>query len=185
MSGIGRDFGPREINRADTDAVPAGADAAPVEAQAAPARRDPILDRAKNQAISAVLNDKESMRRADAPVLSTIMPDGLGWTGSMRNWGYVLSGQDPTDDKIASKVCTGIAEQTAKAIEAAIKSGKAKDIESVGTIDRKKGALGVYHTATEVTLKDGRKFVLDFHATLNPRNPEVSTREEWLKGNRQ
>jgi hypothetical protein len=157
-------------------ARPSGGFAAIGAAPADPKTLDPKVSKA---IIASVMRDEESFKRIDS-WLATALPDGLGITGSLRNWGYVLTAQDPTSDRIANKVCTGIAEATWKAIERGMKDGTMPEVARADTIDRKR--MGVYHTATLVTLKDGREFVFDWHATLNPANPAIMPKADWLKG---
>jgi hypothetical protein len=39
---------------------------------------------------------------------------------------------------------------------------------------------GYAHKATGVGMRDGTEYVFDWWKTLNPRNPLVSSRVEWL-----
>lgn len=81
MTSIGRDLGPRQAQGpTDEHAVEAPGEPAQAAAVHAPAARDPALDRAREQAIAAVTQDAEFMRRADSRTLATLLPDGLGLT---------------------------------------------------------------------------------------------------------
>ena len=125
--------------------------------------------------VNAVVADAESLRRIkEGAIVADKLPDSRGINGSIRNWGYVacniVSGGkacDPTDAAYAEKVCTGIAEATAKAISTAAncKVALAGHISKVATISRN-GFMGTDHTATEVIMSDKSEYVFDWHATL-------------------
>lgn len=119
--------------------------------------------------ISAVLNDPESFKRTKSSL--SFLPSGLGIAGSLRNWGYVISGQDPTEEKIANTVCTGIADATAAAITRAMaaKNSKLGFLKRATVISRV--SVGVHHTATQVFTTDGKDYVFDWHATLTLSDP--------------
>jgi hypothetical protein len=74
-----------------------------------------------------------------------------------------------------------IADATATALKKAVTEGTIEGVIDAETIRRKR--LGTHHTATLVTLEDGRELVFDWHATLHPANPEVMPKEQWLRGN--
>jgi hypothetical protein len=142
-----------------------------------PAPADPALDAAKREVIDIVAQDPESLRRVDSWLKA--LPGALGVSGSIRNLGYIFTGQDPSEPAIAAKACTGIADATSSAIARGIDAGRIPGVARATTIDRQ-GTLGTFHTATLVTLKDGREFVFDWHATLDPRNPQVMPKSQWL-----
>ncbi|USN98079.1 MAG: hypothetical protein H6810_07770 [Phycisphaeraceae bacterium] len=131
--------------------------------------------------IRVVKNDPTSVSRVSS-WLSSVMPTGLGWTGSVRNLGYVVTLQDPTDPTTAAKVCTGIAEATSTAINRAIKSDKVPlvGVKAATMIDRVSPHAGVYHTATKVVTAEGGEAVFDWHATLEIDNPMISKVDDWL-----
>lgn len=133
------------------------------------------LSKAEAQAIVDVVKvDPESLRRMRSGG-AQFVPDRLGITGALRNWKYVLSGKDPTDEKVANVVCTGIADATAAAINKALAS--LPGVKSAGVKSRV--YMKTDHTATLVTMADGTSYVFDWHATLNPANPFVGEAKAW------
>lgn len=135
------------------------------------------------QVVSAVRNDPECVRR-----IKSVIPDLRGYAGSVRNLAYIFSGKDSGNPKVAAEVCTGIAEQTALAINNALrpldhvgrpeKGSAIPDVATANTFDRVHHAT--YHTATVVSMKDGSRYVFDWHATLNVDNPMVyESPERW------
>jgi hypothetical protein len=138
--------------------------------------------------VQAVANDNESVRRIhEGTVVADILPDAIGLNGSVRNWGYVACGMvtfgkacSPLNEEYANKVCTGISSATADAISAAVQCRVAlvSRVAKVTTISRV-GFLGTDHTATHIFMTDGTEYVLDFHATLNSRNPMVHKAADW------
>ncbi len=131
------------------------------------------LGKVKAKIIEVVATDATCKERIDS-WLATALPDGLGVAGSIRNLWYIATFRDPTAPEIAAKVCTGIADATANAIE----KGKVDGVKRVTVISRVRCA--VHHTATHVILTDGREVVFDWHATLNSRNPCIMPKEAWL-----
>ena len=140
--------------------------------------------------VRAVANDNKSVRRIhEGSVVSDILPDAIGMNGSIRNWGYVACGMvtfgkacDSRDEEYENKVCTGISSATVGAISAAVQCRVAlvSRVAKVTTISRV-GFLDTEHTATHIIMTDGTEYVLDFHATLNSRNPMVHKATDWLK----
>jgi hypothetical protein len=103
----------------------------------------------------------------------------MGWAGGARNASLMLTGADPSDPEVAQFVCTGIANATASVIRKAIQSGQLQGVSDVGTVDREPGpSVSIYHTATLVELPGG-KAVFDWHATLQPANPKISSLTDW------
>lgn len=135
------------------------------------------LTRATAQAIAKVVSsDAECIRRI-APIYNWV-PASWGVAGALRNWGYVATGENPIDPKIANTVCTGIADATSTAINKAVAAGRLAGVTTAGTIDRT-GTMGVFHTATLITLSDGTQAVFDWHATLRTDDPMISKVGEW------
>jgi hypothetical protein len=140
--------------------------------------------------VQAVANDNESVRRIhEGSVVADILPDAIGLNGSVRNWGYVACGMvtfgkacSPLNEEYANKVCTGITNATSTAIKNAVQCRVAlvSRVANVGSISRV-GFMGTDHTATHIIMTDGTEYVLDFHATLNSRNPMVHKATDWLK----
>ncbi len=128
--------------------------------------------------VEVVSKDKEAKKRIDS-FLSTVMPDGLGWTGSARNYGFALKetffgNGNPTKEQ-ELLICYGIAEYTAKILNIAISKVKAGStlsiIEKVSYINR--DLHGIAHQATLFKLLNGTEFVFDWHATLSSKNPLI------------
>lgn len=113
--------------------------------------------------------------------LTHALPDSWGATGASRNWRLVLTGRDPTDPAIAATVCTGIADSTMEALTKALngRPGALPGVKSINVLSRN-GTLGTDHTATLIVMADGTEYVFDWHATLNPRNPMISKKRDWL-----
>lgn len=140
--------------------------------------------------VNAVVADAEAVRRIEeGSVVSNKLPDSLGVNGSIRNWGYVACGIvtfgkacDPTDSAYAEKVCTGIAERTAKVVGDATQCRRALvgRVKTVTTISRN-GFAGTDHTATLIIMDDGSEYVFDWHATLNARNPMIHKAADWKR----
>jgi hypothetical protein len=156
-----------------------------------------------------IKNDPEAIKRTNS-YLSEILPDSLGWAGWIRNvryfapefWmdlnveGYKKLGLGDKDfvktmdeyNKNLSEenykfICGGIAEATAKVINDEIRAGNPlfKNLKDVRPDHRVLNDF--YHTATKFTDKEGKTFVLDYHATLNIDNPKVyPSFEDWEKG---
>ncbi len=133
--------------------------------------------------ITVVVADTESSKRISSN-LDVLMPDSWGLTGAVRNWGYVLSFQDPTEQETANTVCTGIAEATVKAINRGIenKLPSLKRIAKAMEVNRVRN--GVYHTATGIMTIDKFGYVFDWHATLAASNPMIyPSIDDWKKDN--
>lgn len=137
-----------------------------------------IVDVVAADPISILRIEKSS---AD-PLTARMVPESLGISGAMRNWGFVAIGADSSDPAVAMFVCTGIAEATSTAIEQAkaAKPGSLPGVKSAGQVSRV-GTLGTDHTATLITMDDGSEYVFDWHATLNPRNPMISKKSDWMR----
>ncbi len=189
--------------------APIQASATPNGGPPKPLEVEPPFDweRTKIQIIEAVAGDAECRRRIDS-WLATVLPDGLGVAGSLRNIWLMTGGakgiltpyvgpqptnpwyeaykvlRDGPNDEFTSKVCTGIAGQSMTAIKAAMEAKKIGGLTTCDTITRTYNPIGVrcIHDATKVVAKDGKAWVFDWHATLNVRNPVIQPRDEWLKG---
>lgn len=143
-----------------------------------------------NEMVNAVLADAESLRRIrEGNIIADKVPDSLGISGSIRNWGYVAcniatggSACDPREAEYAESVCTGIADQTAKAISEAAKCRVllASRLEQATVLSRL-GFMGTDHTATHIIMVDKTEYVFDWHATLNPRNPMIHKAADWKR----
>jgi hypothetical protein len=130
--------------------------------------------------VDAVSQDSESQKRIGSS-LATVLPDGWGVTGALRNWGLVLSGQDPTEKEIADIVCTGIADATSAAITSALKGEKPlTEVAGATTVSRR--VWGTDHTATLIKMADKSEYVFDWHATLNVFNPLIFKVDDWKMG---
>ncbi len=103
----------------------------------------------------------------------------LGWAGGARNMGMFFTGADPSEPEIAQYACTGIAEATAIVLHKAIASGRLQGVLVADSVSRVPGpSVTAYHTATLVELPGG-KAVFDWHATLQPDNPKISSLTNW------
>jgi len=104
-------------------------------------------------------------------------------SGSVRNFGYFVSGRDPGDPETDKRVCTGISTQAEILINKAIKDGNLSGVKRATSIERRnqpgREDSWVWHTAVLVEFDDGSKVVLDWHATLDPQNPKVTTPEDF------
>jgi hypothetical protein len=137
-----------------------------------------MLTRADAQAIvDVVAADPEAVKRIDSNI-DGLVPASWGVAGGLRNAGYVALNMvtfggyaDPTEKEFADRVCTGIADATSAAINKAVKAKDARlrRVAAAATVDRNHRATA--HTATSVTMIDGQIHVIDWHATLDERNP--------------
>jgi hypothetical protein len=132
------------------------------------------------QIVSVVGNDAESKKAI--PVSGDQKPSR--YRGAWRNIKYMFSGKDKNDPEVAARICTGIAETTAKAIDAAVKAKKLPKMV-LGAIETdERSSMGVMHTATRVGLKmdKGMRYVVfDWHSTLDLWNPLIyPTHESFL-----
>lgn len=103
-------------------------------------------------------------------------------SGAVRNFLYMISGEDPGDPATAKKVCTGISDQAVILINKAIKAGDLKGVKRAQTLERRNQPgreNATWHTAVLVEFDDGSKVVLDWHATLDPQSPKVTTPEDF------
>lgn len=103
----------------------------------------------------------------------------MGWAGGARNASFMVTGADPTEPEVAQYLCTGIAETTAAVLRRAIESGRLQGVLNADVASREPGpSVSIYHTATLVELPGG-KAVFDWHATLQPDNPKISSLTNW------
>ncbi len=81
----------------------------------------------------------------------------------------------PRVDRI---ICTGIAEETAKAINRAIASSTilSQHVKTARMADRN---TGMAHAGTLVQMVNSRQFIFDWHMTLAPDNPIIFRAEDW------
>lgn len=129
----------------------------------------------KDALAAAAINDP----LGDNTKIGRFIPDT--WAGGVRNVKLMLSGKNPhSDSDTYWKVCIGIAETVSSLVNANLKRTPALwRVRNVGTITRNAGATGkTDHTATTLTMDDGQTHVLDWHATLNVRNPALFRSEQ-------
>jgi hypothetical protein len=120
-------------------------------------------------------NDPE-LRRRIKNVNYVFLPNHLGITGAVRNAMMFARGKDPTELAVANRVCTGIAEQAMKAINSRL--AELPEVKSANTVSRV--SWTVHHTATVVELKDGSRYVFDWHKTLDIDDPFVGEESHWI-----
>jgi len=91
------------------------------------------------------------------------------------------------DDKQWNEACTQVGIVTSRAITAAISGGKLpKWVTDAGTVDRnpKANTWGTFHTATGITVGNGKTYVFDWQSMLMLRNPLISRSvDEWKNYN--
>ena len=136
--------------------------------------------------VDIVAADPESNRRIDSNI-DGIIPASWGIAGGLRNAGYVALYMasfgrfgDPTEVEYADRVCTGIADATSNAINKAVKDrdARVRRVRSAGVVDRAR--YGTAHPATSVMMVDGQTHVIDWHSTLDQKNPMMyRTLAEW------
>jgi hypothetical protein len=98
----------------------------------------------------------------------------MGWAGAARNDWLIIFSDTETVQKY---YCIAVAEATVAAIHQRRK--EVPDLKTVGQIHRSPD--GWEHEATRVVLQDDSIWVVDWHKSLDPWNPFVSTREDWLQ----
>lgn len=144
--------------------------------------------------VDVIAADPECKRRIDSG-LSAIMPSSLGWTGSVRNYGFafketykaIFSGgysAQPTTEQ-DDLVCYGIRDATIEALEKALK--KVKGDSTLSAISEVSYVIRddpIVHTATLITVTKRWKYVFDWHATLETRNPLIYPSEKAFMENR-
>ena len=151
-------------------------------------------DQAK-QIIKFVQQDPESRRRIKN-YISKVIPNSLGITGGIRNFGlalgYTLSSWrsdennpfDASHPENANIVCTGISNAAVNAIRGGIKRSSVNtEIESVTTISRILD--GTHHTAVQVKMKSNNTYVFDWHANLEVDDPIIYPSVAAFKGGNQ
>jgi len=135
------------------------------------------LSRDLAKKINAVASQDKELRKRVATVNWVFIPNHLGITGSVRNAVMIARGKDPTEEAIANRVCTGIAEAGAAAINAHL--ADLPEVESATSVSRV--SWGVHHTATLVVLKgDQGRYVFDWHKTLDVTDPFVGEEKPWM-----
>jgi hypothetical protein len=91
------------------------------------------------------------------------------------------------DNKQWDEACTNVGRVTSIALSAAIVNHKLpKWVTMASTVDRcpKPGVWGTFHTATSVTVEDGKEYVFDWQSILMLRNPLISrSAAEWKNYN--
>ena len=126
--------------------------------------------------------------RAD-PCCQAVINDPLAWgeglwlAGSIRNIALILGGMYEADRESFDRVsCVGISKNTAEAVNFASARGT-KLLPTVRNSSICHRVLHkVHHNGTWIVMTDRTEYVFDWHATLNIRNPVISTRKDWTKG---
>ncbi len=140
----------------------------------------PTAEQVVQRAVQIVTTDKVFMARAHDPRF-----EALGsLAGSVRNLLSMLAGRDTSRPEVAAHACTGIAARAVFVLQGARSRGALPGVQGVKELERRSvpgrsGPLDAYHTAVALTLNDGRVLVLDWHATLSARAPEVQTPEDF------
>jgi hypothetical protein len=124
--------------------------------------------------IKCVEHDADSLKVINS-WLRKVLPDRWGIAGGLRNLGYIMTGQDPTDPQVAAMVCIGIAKTTALCIERS--KSKLQGVQGATIVDRVH--RGTDHTATQINMHDNTSYVFDWHATLNASNPLIGKVADW------
>jgi hypothetical protein len=104
--------------------------------------------------------------------IGALVPDKIA--GGLRNLKFLLSGKNQnTDGDVYLRVCIGIADTTSSLINAYIRRRPAlRRIRKAGTVTRNIDAMILpEHTATTIEMVDGQVHVLDWHSSLNVKNP--------------
>ncbi|WP_026629666.1 hypothetical protein [Dyadobacter alkalitolerans] len=131
------------------------------------------IEQAK-QIIDVVATDTTSFEKINS--VFRAIPGGLGWAGTARNfglWASELVGIAPEVSDAKSKWdCNAIAEATANAIK--IKGALSSSFPAqTATSEARDSTTGSAHQGTVVTMRDGTKYVFDWHANLNVGNPFI------------
>jgi hypothetical protein len=131
--------------------------------------------------IDAVASDSESqatinVRSNDSPA-TKVVPASWGITGALRNFAHVISFSDPTDPKVERLLCTGIARTTSRAIDEKLSGTPGiPEVSKTEVVSREKP---ISHTATVIVMKDGSKYVFDWHKSLDVHNPWIYKLDDW------
>ena len=128
--------------------------------------------------VDVVTKDKESFHRITA-FFGVAPPPNIA--GGVQN--FILAntpGVDPSDpNSFGFRVsCDGISKATAAAINAAAAKGEIPDVAEATDRARLKG---ISHTGTEVRMKDGTKYVFDWHKTLKVMDPAIYEFEDFME----
>ena len=148
-----------------------------------------MLTTADAKAIAAVVAaDPEASKRIDSNI-DGIIPASWGISGGIRNAGYVALGMvslgyygDPSEKEFADRVCTGISDAAAAAINSAVaaKDARLRNVLSASAISRVHRSVD--HTATRIQMVDKQEHVFDWHATLDADNPMMyRSVSDWMK----
>ena len=124
--------------------------------------------------IKVVENDADSVKVINS-WLRKVLPDRWGMAGGLRNLGYIMTGQDPTDPQVAAMVCTGIANATSRCIDRS--KSQLPGVREATIVNRVH--WGTDHTATLIHMHDNTSYVFDWHATLNASNPLIGKPADW------
>ena len=127
------------------------------------------------------LKDNPEILRILDTDLDDVLPDKLGWAGTIRNAIYRL--QYLGDDKpleVEERICTGIAFWVKTVVDKEIKARNPDFINIESVYIEERIINGWHHTTSVLKMKNGETFVLDYHQTLNPENPMVyKSYEDW------
>jgi hypothetical protein len=142
--------------------------------------------------IAIVAADADTCRRIGKPVSSedllhdpTMVSifkkrlEELGAAGGFRNATLMFL---MSTDELNEINCAGIAAASVKPLVAAIAAGKLPEVKKAGANYRETGVFKVGHYATWISMSDGSEYMFDWHATLNPNNPAISTPALWSTG---
>jgi hypothetical protein len=103
----------------------------------------------------------------------------LRWSGGARNlFLNQIAGLDEKDETFIRVSCTGIAQRTQAVVFVGAMKGDLPKVRSASIVSRT--VNGFAHNATGVSMKDGCDYVFDWWPTLNPSNPIISRRVEWM-----
>lgn len=151
-----------------------------------------MMTKSEAVAIADVIStDPEASKRIDSCIPSMV-PDSWGISGGIRNAGYIAleivtlgKMADPTEKEYADRVCTGISDSTAAAINAAVAGNDPRLRNVLGADAISRNLHGVVHYATKIKMRDGQEHVFDWHSTLNAKDSMMyKTTSDWLNGSR-
>jgi hypothetical protein len=128
--------------------------------------------------VDVVTRDKESFHRITA-FFGIAPPPHIA--GGIQN--FILAstpGVDPSDpNSFGFKVsCDGISLAMAAAINVAVARGEIPDVAEAKDQARLEP---ISHTGTAIRMKDGTKYVFDWHKTLNVSNPAIYEFEDFIE----
>jgi len=131
--------------------------------------------------VAAVSRDPESRRRIGN--VTGVVRDQLGIAGTVRNVALRIKsateGKDSTDKEYADLTCDGIAKATLFAIDRLLST--MPQLKATFFAERYKWGGANQHVATGLIAADDKKYVFDWHATLNLYNPLIYEFDTWMK----